>query len=693
MSLLEIQDLRVSIALSSSTVHALDGVSLTVEAGETVGLVGESGSGKTMTGMAVMGLLPRGGVVESGQILLNGRNLAHLREHDMQDVRGNEVGMVFQDPMTALNPTMTVGKQVAESLRRHLGLSKTEARSRAVELFKMVGMPRPNDQVGDYPHQLSGGLRQRVVIAIALACQPKLLIADEPTTALDVTIQAQILDLLDQLREQLQLGVILITHDMGVVAGRADRVSVMYAGRVVEEGATEDLFHQPMHPYTEALLASLPDLQSDRSRRLFAIGGLPPDLSNPPTGCRFAPRCRYAKDECRANDPVLERQDDTRSVACFFPSTSNRLVEVREATDVVSTGNRVEFSSRNSSESTRAELLEVCDLVKEFKVRSSIRLGHKSGSTLKAVSGVSFEVAAGETLGVVGESGCGKTTLGRLVAGLETPTGGSVRFLGKELVGSKGKGFRSSRRDLQLMFQDPYSSLDPRMRVGAIIEEPMRLQHVGSPSERQDRVRELMGEVGLSLSLIDRYPHEFSGGQRQRIGLARALSLNPKILVADEPVSALDVSIRSQVINLMCQLQELHGLTYVVISHDLSVVRYMADRVAVMYLGKIVEIGQTASLYDGPAHPYTQGLLRSIPLPDPEAARAHRMTSVTGELPSAINPPSGCRFRTRCEYAQDICAEVEPPLRSFGIGHEAACHFPLREPVAESVTEARVLGG
>ncbi|WP_298212437.1 ABC transporter ATP-binding protein [Ferrimicrobium sp.] len=682
------------IKLQNSTVHALDGVNLSVDAGETVGLVGESGSGKTMTGMAVMGLLPRGGSIQTGQILLDGRDLAQLSERELQEVRGKDIGMVFQDPMTALNPTMTVGRQVAESLRRHLGVSKAEANRRVVELLSLVGMPRPKDQASDYPHQLSGGLRQRVVIAIALACEPKLLIADEPTTALDVTIQAQILDLLDELRERMRLGIILITHDMGVVAGRADRVSVMYAGRVVEEGPTVGLFREPRHPYTEALLASLPDLESDRSRRLFAIGGLPPDLSNPPANCRFAERCRYAQDECQTNDPLLITGDDGRAVACFFPRTSNLLDEIRNSTDATQrVAPAIGECPPDEAQAAKESLLEVVGIVKEFRVTSRIQLRRRGAVSLKAVSGVSLAVGVGETLGVVGESGCGKTTLGRMIAGLETPTAGSVRFQGKEIVGSSGRQFRNSRRDLQLMFQDPYSSLDPRMRVGAIIEEPMRLQHVGTPSERQSRVRELMGEVGLSLALIDRYPHEFSGGQRQRIGLARALSLNPRVLVADEPVSALDVSIRSQVINLMCQLQETHGLTYVVISHDLSVVRYMADRVAVMYLGKIVEIGPTESLYSEPVHPYTDGLLKSIPLPDPELTRNRRLASVAGELPSAIDPPSGCRFRTRCDRAAAICAEEEPTLRAFGARHEAACHFPLRSPVEVPVARVHAIGG
>jgi oligopeptide/dipeptide ABC transporter ATP-binding protein len=691
MALLEIRDLHVEIVQRQATVHALDGVSLVVGAGETVGLVGESGSGKTMTGMAVMGLLPKGGLVTKGEILLDGRDLAKCSENELQAVRGKEVGMVFQDPMTALNPTMTVGKQVAEPLKQHLSLTKREVSDRVVELLSVVGMPRPREQANEYPHQLSGGLRQRVVIAIALACNPKLLIADEPTTALDVTIQAQILDLLDRLREQFQLGVILVTHDMGVVAGRADRVEVMYAGRIVEESPTEDLFLEPRHPYAEALLASLPDLESDRSRGLFAIAGLPPDLTHPPSDCRFAERCMYVREECRSSDPHLRELGGGRAVACLFPRGVNRLAEIRVRPSREES-TRDGASLDRAVDSKSSVLLDAVGLVKEFKVSSGFQFRRRSGATLKAVSGVSLSVMPGETLGLVGESGCGKTTLGRMLAGLEIPSGGTIHFQGEVVSASGTIGMRKIRRDLQMMFQDPYASLDPRMRVGSIIEEPMRLQHVGSHDERQERVRQLMSEVGLALAFIDRYPHEFSGGQRQRIGLARALSLNPKMLVADEPVSALDVSIRSQVINLMCQLQETHGLTYVVISHDLSVVRYMADRVAVMYLGKVVEIGPTASLYTRPAHPYTDGLLKSIPVPDPQVAQTRRKASVIGELPSAVNPPSGCRFRTRCPRAEALCAEVEPLLRDFGNGQSAACHFPLQTPVSQERSQVSAEG-
>lgn len=691
MSLLEVRDLRVVIQLRHASVKALDGVSLTVGSGETLGVVGESGSGKTMTGLAVMGLLPRGGVPKTGEILLNGKNLLALSEKEMQAVRGKDVGMVFQDPMTALNPTMTVGRQVAEPLFLHLGLSKRQAAERVQEVLTLVGMPRPKEQANNYPHQLSGGLRQRVVIAIALACEPRLLIADEPTTALDVTIQAQILDLLDELRGRLNMGMILVTHDLGVVAGRADKVAVMYAGRVVEEASAEDLFASPTHPYSEALLASLPDLESDRSKRLYAISGLPPDLTDPPRNCRFAARCMYARDECRADDPKLEPFGQGRAVACFFPRTSNRQGEIRSGSSVRAVEHR-ESAGEGIGTGESDFILEVESVTKEFALSSGLRLWRGPSASLKAVSDVSLRVRRGQTLGVVGESGCGKTTLGRIMVGLEKPTSGVVRFAGKEVTVSGGNSLRIARRDFQLMFQDPYASIDPRMRVGSTIEEPLRLQHIGNKPERLDRVRELMREVGLSEDFLDRYPHEFSGGQRQRIGLARALSLNPKLVVADEPVSALDVSIRSQVINLMCRLQEDHGLTYVVISHDLSVVHYMADRVAVMYLGVVVEEGPTQRLYSNPVHPYTAGLLAAIPIPDPVVARRKRAISISGELPSAVNPPSGCRFRTRCPRAVELCAEEVPILRSFGEDHEAACHFPLRPPVSEQAVHIRSEG-
>ncbi len=675
---LEVNDLRTEFHLREGSVVAVDGVSFEVEEGECLGIVGESGCGKSTTGFSIMRLLPSNGHISGGSIRLLGRDLATLDEREMGKVRGNEVALIPQDPLTSLNPTMTLGRQITEAVMLHRDVSKQEARNRALEVLTMVEMPRPAERLGQYPHELSGGLRQRVMIAMGLACEPKLLIADEPTTALDVTIQAQILDLIDELRERLRMAVVLITHDMGVIAGRTDRVAVMYAGKIAEEATTRRLFEDMRHPYSEALLASVPKVDQDPDERLLSIAGLPPDLSRPITNCRFAPRCQYATDRCREEDPPLDpvtsglEPGEVHRFACFHP------VDHQAPATPVTVVARGPAAERSAHLSDAPEILVVDHVVKEFPVMAGGLIRHQIG-TVKAVSDVSFAIRRGETFGLVGESGCGKTTVGRLLVALERPVSGTIRFEGDEVNRLTGSALRHRRRDLQLMFQDPYASLDPRMRVGSIVREPLKVQRVGSSSEQRDRVQQLLKEVGLSPQSVVRYPHEFSGGQRQRIGLARALALDPKLIVADEPVSALDVSIQAQILNLMKDLQQRHGLTFVMISHDLAVVRYMSDNIGVMYLGKLVEVGPATEVYERPAHPYTRGLLDAVP--NPEVGHHQRETAVRGELPSSVDPPSGCRFRTRCPRAEARCAEEEPPLTDFGAGHFAACHFPLQTPV------------
>jgi peptide/nickel transport system ATP-binding protein len=677
-SVLEVNDLRTEFRMKHSTVVAVDGITFSVDQGECVGIVGESGCGKSTTGLSIMRLLPNNGHVTAGSVSLLGRDLANLDERAMRQVRGNEVALIPQDPLTSLNPTMTIGKQISEGYRLHRDATKAQARERALEVLTMVEMPRPAERLDQYPHELSGGLRQRVMIAMALVCQPKVLIADEPTTALDVTIQAQILDLIDDLREKLRMGVVLITHDMGVIAGRTDRVVVMYAGKIAEEATTRVLFEKMRHPYSEALLASVPKIDQDPDEVLLSIPGLPPDLSQTITNCRFSPRCQYATEECREQEPPLvdvsTSGDASHRYACFHPvdhETTRVEVQVKSAA--------VSSSGRHEQLASAPEILALSGLVKEFPVMAGSVLRHTVGN-VHAVSDVSLSIRRGETFGLVGESGCGKTTIGRLMVALERPTAGSVRFEDSVLTELSGRDLRERRRDVQLMFQDPYASLDPRMRVGTIVREPLKVQKVGTADEQRDRVSSLLREVGLSPQAAERYPHEFSGGQRQRIGLARALALEPKLVVADEPVSALDVSIQAQILNLMKDLQKRHGLTYVMISHDLAVIRYMADTIGVMYLGKLVELGPAAAVYATPAHPYTQGLLDAVPAAT-VVTRAARKLTVRGELPSAVDPPSGCRFRTRCPRAQTLCAEAEPLLTEFGSGHVAACHFPLQTPV------------
>ncbi|MHB8190194.1 MAG: ABC transporter ATP-binding protein [Ferrimicrobium sp.] len=681
MALLEVDSLTTRIRLRKGEVRAVEGVSFTLDAGETLGIVGESGSGKTMTGMTILRLLPPGGYIKGGVIRFDGVDLAALKESEMRHHRGNDIAMVFQDPMTSLNPCINVGEQIAESARLHLGLGKQAALDRAAEVLGLVGMPNPKERLAYFPHQLSGGLRQRVMIAMALVCDPKLVILDEPTTALDVTIQAQILELLDDLKQRLNMAMILITHDMGVIAGRADRVLVMYAGEIVEQASSADLFSTTYHPYTEALLASIPPIVGDRPERLYSIPGLPPELTRELVGCRFAPRCQYVENRCRVEQPSLIKPEGySHDFACFFPVGAPDRLPVtltrRVETGVLSTDRPVLLSLRN--------------VVKEYPVTKGAIVQRKIG-TIKAVSDVSFDIYEGETFGLVGESGCGKTTTGSMIVGLEAITSGDIIFAGGS-IGRDRKHLTRVRKDLQLMFQDPYASLDPRMRIREILMEPLDIHKIGTKEERVAAVLRLLGEVGLPASAMDRYAHEFSGGQRQRIGLARALALSPRLIVADEPVSALDVSIRSQVLNLMKDLQRAHDyLTYLVISHDLSVVRFMADRIAVMYLGKIVEIGTGEDVFANAKHPYTDMLLQAVPEADPVLERNKIRGVVRGEIPSSMSPPTGCRFHTRCAYAQEVCTREEPPMTAYGVAHQAACHYPLSTPtrVVSQGSEAR----
>jgi peptide/nickel transport system ATP-binding protein len=679
--LLEIEDLHTEIRLRTATVHALEGVSLTVEAGECVGIVGESGCGKTMTALSVMQLLPPGGHITAGRIALGGQEISALGDHAMRHVRGNEIGMIFQDPMTSLNPTMTIGDQIAETVLLHRGVGRHEALARAVEVLGLVGMPRPEERIRNYPHQLSAGMRQRVMIAMALACEPRLLIADEPTTALDVTIQKQILELIDGLRHRLGMAVILVTHDLGVIAGRADRAVVMYAGRVAETASTARLFSNPRHPYTEALFEALPEKAADSSARLYNIPGQPPDLTRPPAGCKFAARCRYARDTCGQTEPQLRGDRWEHAYRCFFP-VGRPEDTAPPAVAAVAREAPAMRPARAARAQGEGPLLRAENLVKSFAVTAGAVLQRRIGA-VSAVADVSFSIGAGQTFGMVGESGCGKTTIGRLIAGLEKANSGAIVLDGEDLARLRTRERRQRAPKVQLMFQDSYASMDPRMRVGPILREPLAIQRIGSRRAQQRKVEAMLDQVGLPGAAAQRYPHEFSGGQRQRLGLARALILSPRLLVADEPVSALDVSIQAQILNLMQDLQRDMSLTYLFISHDLAVVRYLSDAIGVMYLGKMVEVGPADDVYYRPVHPYTKGLIDTIPVADPGLARATGPEGVRGELPSAIDPPSGCRFRTRCPLVQVICAQEEPPLRPYtAAGHLAACHFPLREPEA-----------
>jgi peptide/nickel transport system ATP-binding protein len=688
--LLEISDLAVSIPTESGLIEAVRGISLAIGQGETLGVVGESGSGKTMLALSVMGLLPATARV-SGSIRLEGSELIGGSPAQWHKIRGSQVAMIFQDPMTALNPMYTIGWQVAECILLHRKTTRRAAMDRAVELLAAVGLPEPDRMARQYPHQLSGGMRQRVVIAIAIANEPHLLIADEPTTALDVTVQAQILDLLRAVRQQSNAAMILISHDLGVVAGVADRVLVMYAGRTAELGAVDDIFAAPAMPYTAGLLASLPSL-SHRRERLPAIPGTPPTGLRYGPGCAFAPRCPLAAEPC-ASQPDLVAVGTGHVAACHFagPEAGGRAAialqqpDEREPQtpdhDQGGNGGYVGDSAfgRDAEAGRQDEVvLAVSNLTKHFRVRGTT---FRSVSIVQAVSGVDLEVRAGRCLALVGESGCGKSTLARLLMRLEEPTAGSITLNGHDLTKLSEDELRATRRDVQMVFQDPYSSLNPRLSVGEIVGEPLTVHKIPAKTER---VRELLLSVGLDPMSGVRFPGEFSGGQRQRIGIARALALDPQALVLDEPVSALDVSIQASVLNMLRDLQRKRNMAYLFIAHDLSVVRQVADEVAVMYLGKIVEQGPADLVYGQPAHPYTTALLSAVPVPDPPAERSRERILLRGEVPSPVNPPSGCRFRTRCWKADARCAEEAPLLQIVtrqqaadpGAQHRVACHYP-----------------
>ena len=668
--LLQIKDLHTDIEIRNGVVRALSGVDLHVNPGETLGIVGESGSGKTMTALSLMGLLPQGGKVSSGSIILDGQDLTKMPLHLKRKMRGTKVGMIFQDPLTSLNPTMKIGLQVCEPLRVHEKLSKREALARAVEILKRVGMPRPEVVINNYPHQLSGGMRQRVMIAMALVCKPRILIADEPTTALDVTTQMQILDLIDELRDEYKMGVILITHDLGVVAGHTDRVAVMYAGRIVETAPTKTLFTEPKHRYTSSLMAALPERALAAGTKLFSIPGAPPSLTNLPKGCRFAARCLWATDECLADYPDLSG-DENHTFSCFHPVQEGD--ESPAVLQAMMDSGKAEDAVDATGQISHDVLLDVKEASRVYESSGSGFFKRDKG-VVSAVDRVSITVNKGETYGLVGESGCGKSTVGRLIAGLERPSGGAIELDGRDLATLKGRDAVRIHRDVQMMFQDSYAAMDPRMRIDQILAEPMSIQKTGNARQIAERIMEILEQVGLTEEVLDRYPHEFSGGQLQRLGFARSLTLAPDLIVADEPVSALDVSVQAQVLNLMKDLQQELGLSYLFISHDLAVVQYMADRIGVMYLGRIVEEGPAHEVVKNPKHPYTKALIDSIPVPDPEFKHDESAIKLTGEPPSAVNPPEGCRFRPRCPFAGEEC-KVQPTLTDET--HRVACHHPL----------------
>ncbi|MBC8503800.1 MAG: ABC transporter ATP-binding protein [Chloroflexi bacterium] len=666
-TLLDIKNLKVEFHSEKGIVEAVSNISYTLEKGKTLVVVGESGCGKSVHALSIMGLIPSPpGLVAGGEILFDGDDLLKLSKKEMQKVRGNQIAMVFQNPMVSLNPVFTVGAQIVEAIQTHQNMSDEDARERAVKLLDMVGIPSAEQRLDDFPHQFSGGMRQRAVIAMALSCDPELLIADEPTTALDVTIQAQIIELVKSLQEELGMAVLWITHDLGVAAGMADQINVMYAGHIVERSSAEEIFENPQHPYTQGLLASLPKMGADEHSRLTSIPGLPPNLLSLPAGCPFAPRCPYAVEKCVQENPPLNDIGGEHLVSCWR-------VDEALAESSLETEDARETAAKPKSTSD-APLLQVQGLKKYFPIKRG-GLFRKHVGDIKAVDDLSFEIQRGETLGLVGESGSGKTTVGRTLLRLYDATAGEVSFEGRDVNALSASEMREMRQRMQLIFQDPYSSLNPRMKVGAIVGEPLLVHTKMSRAERAERVSELLSLVGLDPKMSDRFPHEFSGGQRQRIVIARALSLNPDFLVCDEPIASLDVSIQAQVVNLMEDLQEKLGLAYLFIAHDLSMVRHISNRIAVMYLGRIVELAERDELFEEPLHPYTQALISAVPVADPEMEKSRQRIFLEGDLPSPANPPKGCNFNTRCPQVKDICFESEPVYGEAKSGHFVACHL------------------
>lgn len=654
---LQVENLQTHFRLGDGRLaRAVDGVSFCIAPGQTVALVGESGSGKSQTAYSIMRLVADNAVHgQQSRIVWEGQDLLQLGDDQMRHIRGNDIAMIFQEPMTSLNPLYRVGNQLAEPLRLHQGMSDEEARTRGIALLGEVGIPDPEQRIDAYPHELSGGMKQRVMVAMALACQPKLLIADEPTTALDVTVQAQILGLMRELQQRHGMAILLITHDLGVVYQMADDICVMYGGKIAEKGPRDSVFNAMAHPYTRRLMESIPS-RADRNSKLHTISGLVPPATDYADGCRFAGRCRIAQTVCHEQEPAPVARQPGHVASCHFAGSK----------EDKGTGDREDRPQREVGD----PMLEVSSLKTYFPVRKGFLM--RTVNHVRAVDDLSLTIRRGETIALVGESGCGKTTAGQSILRLVREATGTVVFQGKDLMALKGKALTAMRDRMQLVFQDPYGSLSPRLTVGQIIAEGLHI-HASHLSQQEvaERVENALREVGLAGTVRDRYPHEFSGGQRQRISIARAMVLQPDFLVLDEPTSALDVSVQAQILNLLEELQTSHGLAYLFITHDLGVVHYIADRVAVMYLGRIVEHAETEALFAAPRHPYTQALLEAVP-----KIGHMTQTSPIGDVPSPLSPPPGCPYHPRCASASETCRQERPALTTSR-DHAVACHHQL----------------
>lgn len=670
--LIEVKNLVTEFKHEDGTLKAVNDVSYYINEGEIVAFVGESGSGKSVTQYSGLQLIPNARIGKS-EIIFEGKNILDYKANgaEMRAVRGGKIGLIFQEPMTSLNPVIPIGKQLMEGILIHTDMNKAQAKQRAIELMKQVAIPEPETRFRQYPHEFSGGMRQRIVIAMALACNPKLLIADEATTALDVTTQAQILELMKDIVKKNKMSLIIITHNLSIVARYAERAYVMYAGEIVETASINDLFYEPHHPYTIGLLNAVPRLNDPKERKLIPIEGTVKSLVNRKDECAFYNRCPYGEESCiNRTRPVLreiggDEGKASHKIACY-KEISKETKALKEST------HKTRALKEKRDYQAEQPVLSIQDLKVHFPVYKGIL--KKKVCDVKAVDGVSFDIYKGETFGLVGESGCGKSTIARTVMKLTRATDGSILFRGKNIARLNSKEMYPIRRDMSMIFQDPYGSLDPRQRASDIVMEPLKNFYPDkSKEELEDRVNELFDLVGLDRAYKERVPHEFSGGQRQRLAIARAISTNPQFIVCDEAISALDVSIQAQIINLLEELQEKLGITYLFIAHDLSVVRHISDRVAVMYLGQLVEVADWDKLYDNPLHPYTKALLEAVPESDPLLEQATQRKIIKGEIPSPMNRPKGCAFSTRCPYVMEECRNKKPDLIQREDGHMVAC--------------------
>ena len=673
-ALLSVQNLKTYFRTPEGLARAVDGISFDIAPNEIFALVGESGCGKSVTALSVIQLVAQpAGFIAGGAIYYNGQDITRLPEVEKRKIQGNDIAMVFQEPMTSLNPVFTIGNQISEAIRQHQNLRGTAARNAAIEMLDLVGIPEPAARYDEYPHQMSGGMKQRVMIAMALSCRPGLLIADEPTTALDVTIQAQILELIQRLQQELQMAVLLITHDLGVVANIADRVAVMYAGKIAEMGTWQQLYETPQHPYTVKLLESTP-ARDKRGTQLHTITGRVPKATEYNDGCRFADRCPKVMDGCENTMPILHAVNGSEhNVACHlynpeppFSATGTGATKLELETDT----DKIEASSTQTAEAQTQ--LQVKNLCVHYPVQKGIF--KQTVGYVYAVDEVTLDIPRGKTLALVGESGSGKTSFGKAILRLGVPVKGDLIYDGANIADATRQHMHPYRKRMQIIFQDPYASLNPRMTVGAIIQEGMQAHGIGeSAEERETRIAELMQRVGLSPDMVTRYPHEFSGGQRQRIGIARCLAVDPEFIVCDEATSALDVSVQAQILNLLKSLQTDFNLTYLFITHNLSVVEYFADEVAVMYLGRIVERGTTEEIFDSPKHPYTRALLSAVPKMDPQTGV--EKIRLEGDVPSPINRPAGCYFHPRCPEVMPTCKDKYPEETNFTQTHSCNCYL------------------